>query len=89
MKKETNLVWATMYGGPPDTKLNKLLQIDLNNECRKIKDWDGRGPAYIFIWGWPGPDASIYFDSDYGITWAKELSEFNIPNIEDYICNDT
>jgi hypothetical protein len=26
--------------------------------------------CFIYVWGWPGPDANIYEFKDYGKTWS-------------------
>ena len=35
-----------------------------------------RDSALIHIWGWPGPDFSVYKFSDYGNTWAFSKDDF-------------
>ena len=32
--------------------------------------------AFYYIWGWPGPDANLYYFKDYGITWAFNEEDF-------------
>lgn len=77
-------IWATMYGGRPDKEFNKIYKIK-KSDCRFYEDWHGKGPAYIYIWGWPGPDYNIYYWKDLGKTWAYELKQFKIPKVEEYL----
>ena len=67
-------IYGFMYGYPtinicrhgttyqePDKiiSISKLdLKLSKNQDC------------FIFIWGWPGPDANLYKFKDYGVTWA-------------------
>jgi hypothetical protein len=75
--KEINCIYGFMYGHKyintfdkgliPDKiiKINKKdLQLGIKNDC------------FVYVWGYPGPDANIYKFEDYGETWAftkKEL----------------
>lgn len=46
--------------------------IKINNwELKLTKDRTG----FIYVWGWPGPDANIYELDDYGKTWAFSKEE--------------
>ena len=38
--------------------------------------------AFYYIWGWPGPDANIYYFKDYGITWAFNKEDFRKEEVE-------
>lgn len=73
-----------MYGGPIDKKYNNLIQIKID-DCKYTEDFNGKGPAYYNIWGWPGPDVSIYYWRDFGKTWAYELEQFNLSDVDKYI----
>lgn len=74
-------IYGFMYGYPtinicrhgttyqePDKiiSISKLdLKLSKNQDC------------FIFIWGWPGPDANLYKFKDYGVTWAFSEEELN------------
>lgn len=79
-----NYTWATFYGGVPNKEFNQIHKISLN-ECRFVPDWDEQGPAFLYFWGWPGPDCAIYLYRDFGKTWAYELEQFSISNVKEYI----
>lgn len=77
-------MWATMYGGPPDEKINQLFQIKIA-DCKYYDDWYGKGSTYLYLWGWPGPDYNLYHWRDFGKTWAYELKQFNLPDVDKYV----
>lgn len=60
-------VYVTMYG------LNKRQDQVMSIKTKEIShfciDWEGKY-AFIYIWGFPGPDYNVYFLEDYGETWA-------------------
>lgn len=76
-------IWGAMYNGLP-SKDNNIIQIKLS-KCDYYDDWFGKGPTYCFVWGYPGPDYTLYHWRDFGKTWAYELTQFNIPNVEQYV----
>lgn len=73
---KANCIWATMYG--MDKSKDKILKIKTKDIYRYVDDWCGKGPALIYIWGWPGPDGNTYLFSDYGRTWAFTKEEMEI-----------
>lgn len=77
-------IWATFYGGLPDKEINQLIQIKIA-DCKYYENWLDKGPAYCYLWGWPGPDYNLYYWRDFGKTWAYELEQFNLPSIEEYV----
>lgn len=81
-------IWATLYGGVPDKKYNPLIGIKIT-DCEYYEDWKGKGPTYLYFWGWPGPDYSLYHWRDFGRTWAYELEQFKLPDIEEYVWKTT
>ena len=71
---QADKIYTTMYG--MDKSQDKILKINTKEISGYTDDWYGKGPALIYIWGWPGPDGNTYLFSDYGRTWAftkKEL----------------
>ena len=62
--------YGTMYGF--DKSNDKVIKI---TTWHYEKDWYGKGPALIYLWGWPGPDGNVYLFSDYGRTWAFTKKE--------------
>ena len=82
-KREQNLitqlinadkVYVTMYGLHKSE--DKILKIKTSDISHCVFNWDGE-PAFIYIWGFPGPDYNVYKMSDYGETWVftkKELA---------------
>lgn len=81
--KKHEYIWVTLYGGSPNKKTNQLIQIKIS-DCKYCDDWYGKGPTYCYIWSWPGPDYNLYHWRDFGKTWAYELEQFNLPDIEEY-----
>lgn len=59
--------YGTMYGLPFKNE-NQLIKI----ENATI----GKDGCLYHIWGWPGPDCSVYRPEDYGITWVLTQEEF-------------
>ena len=58
--KQPDTIAGAMYGSPTDRFIEiekSSLILDKNNE------------AFIYIWGWPGPDFTLYYLKDYGKTW--------------------
>lgn len=72
-KKEENemaSVWATMYGGNP-IEGNWIINIPISRlTISKYAD------RFIYRWGFPGPDATMYDFKDYGISWAFTIEDF-------------
>ena len=64
--------YGTMYGGAYGKhEWDKIIEID-KKEIKFCKNAD----AFYYIWGWPGPDANLYYFKDYGITWAFNIKDF-------------
>lgn len=66
-------IYATMYGLPVTE--DRVIKIKTKEISYFVFDWDGKGPALIYLWGWPGPDGNVYLLSDYGKTWAFTKGE--------------
>lgn len=77
-------IWATMYGGPLNEKINQLIQIKIT-DCKYYEDQLGEGPTCLYLWGWPGPDYNLYYWHDFGKTQTYELEQFHLPNVEEYV----
>ena len=60
-------IYGYMYG---QRTFNIPLEKDITfipKDCLQIgKHKD----CFIYVWGWPGPDANIYYFKDYGKTWS-------------------
>ena len=70
--------YGTMYGGPyGKSKFDRILEIN-KKDIKFCKNAD----AFYYIWGWPGPDANIYYIKDYGITWAFNEEDFREEEVE-------
>lgn len=66
-------VYVTMYG--LHKSKDRILEIKTSDISHYVFDWYGE-PAFIYVWGFLGPDYNVYKMSDYGQTWAfteKEL----------------
>jgi len=67
-----NHIWGTMYGSSSPTEcITKISKQSL--ELTRNAD------AFIYIWGYPGPDYNLYKFTDYGVTWAftrQELGQY-------------
>ena len=66
-------IWGTMYGGYSNT--DECITTIPKKEFKLTRNAD----EFIYIWGWPGPDANFYKLSDYGKTWAftrEELPQY-------------
>ena len=67
--------YGTMYGNKYiGNELDKIIKID-KKEISFAKNID----AFYYVWGWPGPDANLYYFKDYGITWAFDMNDFDEP----------
>lgn len=72
----TDIVYITMYG--MHKSKDRVIKIKTKEIYKFVFDWDNKGPAFIYLWGWPGPDGNTYMIDDYGETWAltrEELEE--------------
>ena len=53
--------------------------LSLEEQIIKIKTsklkWYKNGEGFIYIWGWPGPDANSYTRETYGKGWAYTKEE--------------
>lgn len=64
-------IYGYMYGQPyiqcadGNKRKDKIIKIE-KDELRIGKNKN----CFVYIWGWPGPDANIYYFDDYGITWS-------------------
>ena len=67
IKALKNGIYASMYGGKPDNEINKIIHI--SPRSFKLCLHNGE-PHFYHVWGWPGPDYSIYYLKDYGKTWT-------------------
>ena len=68
-------VFITMYGlHKSEDKILKIKTAEISNF---VFNWDGE-PAFIYLWGWPGPDGNVYKMSDYGETWAFSAVELEV-----------
>lgn len=73
-------IWGTMYGSTNPTEcITKISKQSLE----LTRDAD----AFIFIWGYPGPDCNFYEFSDYGKTWAFTREELNQYKTYDEVYN--
>lgn len=64
-------LYVTAYGGkyPGD-------RIEMVTKGRLGYNMDRGSDAFCYVWGWPGPDANLYYFSDYGKTWAFRMEDF-------------
>ena len=72
-------VYITMYG--LHKSKDEILKIKTSDIDHYVFDWYGE-PAFIYIWGFPGPDYNVYKMSDYGETWAFTETELAMPDAE-------
>lgn len=68
-----DFIYSLMYSP------NKLDYYSLEEQIIKIKTselrWYKNEEGFIYIWGWPGPDANFYERSTYGKGWAYTKEE--------------
>lgn len=60
-------IYGYMYGYRSE---NIPLEEDITfipKDCLQIGKYKD---CFIYVWGWPGPDANIYDFKDYGKTWS-------------------
>lgn len=67
-------IFGTMYGDLPSKPHEDIVEI-FTNQLYYLDDWGGKGPNICYRWGWPGPDITTYYFSDYGKTWAFTREE--------------
>ena len=72
--------YGTMYG--MHKSKDRVIEINIRDIHKFVFDWDDKGPAIIYLWGWPGPDGNVYLIDDYGETWAFSETELTIENSE-------
>ena len=46
--------YGTMYG--MHKSKDRVIEINIRDIHKFEFDWDDKGPAIIYLWGWPGPD---------------------------------
>lgn len=53
--------------------------LPLEEQIQKIKTselkWYKNEEGFIYVWGWPGPDANFYTRETYGKGWAYTKKE--------------
>ena len=69
-------IYATMYG--LHKSKDRAIKIETKKIWKFVLDWYGKGPALIYLWGWPGPDGNTYLIDEYGETWAFTEEELSI-----------
>ena len=72
-------VYITMYG--LHKSKDRILKIKTSDIDHYVFNWYGE-PAFIYIWGYPGPDYNVYKMSDYGETWAFTEAELTMSDTE-------
>ena len=72
--------YATMYG--MHKSQDQIIKINTAEINQFVFDWNGKGPAITYLWGWPGPDGNAYLIDDYGETWALTEEELKVTNSE-------
>ena len=69
----SDVIYVTMYG--QHKSRDKVICIKTKEIYKFVFEWNTRGPAFLYIWGWPGPDYNAYLIDDYGETWAFTAEE--------------
>lgn len=75
-------IYGYMYGQP---YINTGVEYE-RDKIIKIKTSDliiGKN-SLVYVWGFPGPDANIYYFSDYGITWAFNRDKIKYITLEEW-----
>lgn len=75
----SNHIYITMYG--MHKSKDRIIKIKNTEIYKFVFNWDN-GPAFIYLWGWPGPDGNVYHIDDYGETWAFSKEELQVTNSE-------
>lgn len=75
-------IYGYMYGQPyiyngETYRPDKIIKI-------KTSDLTIGKNSLVYVWGFPGPDANIYYFSDYGITWAFTYNKIKHITIEEW-----
>ena len=82
--KETKGIYGYMYGtqfirhehGRGGVHYTESKIIFVNK--KELKFWNQKeGNGLYYIWGWPGPDFTVYLFKDYGKTWAFTEEEID------------
>lgn len=75
VKALKNGIYASMYGGKPNNDINKIIFIEPRQFklCLHVEK-----PCIYYEWGWPGPDSTSYYLSDYGKSWALAEGELKL-----------
>ena len=74
-------IYVTLFGLPITE--DRIIEIKTKEVWKFVFDWSGQGPAFIYLWGWPGPDGNVYLIDDYGKTWAFTKEDFVTEVIEE------
>ena len=72
--------YATMYG--MHKSKDRVIKIKTKEIYKFVFDWKEKGPAFIYLWGWPGPDGNVYLIDEYGKTWAFTEEELKVESEE-------
>jgi len=75
-----NCIYVTMYG--MHKSKDRIIEIKNTEIYKFVFNWGDEGPAFIYLWGWPGPDGNVYRIDDYGETWAFSKEELKVTNSE-------
>lgn len=73
IKQDT--LYITMYG--LNKREDQVMSIKTKEISHFCVDWKGKY-AFIYIWGFPGPDYNVYLLEDYGETWAFTAEELEV-----------
>lgn len=74
-----NGFYATMYGGKPHLRgqdgYDTTNQIFFHSGDSGVEIWEDGSLCYV--WGWPGPDYTVWYPKEYGISWFLTKEEFD------------
>ena len=98
--KAADCIYGTMYGekideqyfvysaySEPKEHTVEILEIKIHYNSPVLTK-DENGYYLWWVWGWPGPNANIYYFSDYGRTWAFTEEELEANRYKKDVSSD-
>lgn len=83
---EPRYIYYTWNDGREERDV-KILNIGIHSDNPTLVCKEGNY-YLVWIWGGPGPDANIYYFSDYGITWAFTEEELEANRYKKDVSSD-
>lgn len=82
--RKDNCIFGFMFGDPVYTAMNPDGTVAFTEPdhiiSMPVSDLEilSEQGEFLYAWGWPGPDMTLYKITDYGRTWAFTKEELEV-----------